>query len=193
MEAVLSVILGIGLAAACGFRIFIPPLIMSIAAMSGHLHLAEGFEWMGTWPALVAFAVATVLEIVAYYVPWLDNALDAVATPSAVVAGVIVAASCVQDMSPLLKWSLAVVAGGGVAAVVQLLTVKARALSSGLTMGFANWAVSTAESAGSLLLSVITVVLPIVTAVLVVLFISLAWLILHKKRGGAPRLEKAKG
>src|SRR5579864_205745 len=103
METILCVCLGIGLAAACGFRVFVPFLIMSIASLSGHLQLAHGFEWIGTYPALTTFSVATFLEVAGYYVPWVDHLLDTVATPAAVVAGIIVTASVVSGMSPLLK------------------------------------------------------------------------------------------
>jgi len=82
----LSLAIGIGLSAACGFRVFVPFLVMSIAAQAGYLQLANGWEWIGSTPAIIAFAVAAILEIVAYYVPWLDNLLDTVATPAAVVA-----------------------------------------------------------------------------------------------------------
>ncbi len=85
MEITLSILLGIGLAAACGFRVFVPFLIVSIAAMSGHLELTPGFEWIGTPYALAAFGAATALEIAAYYIPWLDNLLDAAATPAGLV------------------------------------------------------------------------------------------------------------
>src|SRR5947207_9549521 len=95
LETLLSVCLGIGLAAACGFRIFVPLLVTSLAAQTGHLTLAGGFQWIGTRPALVAFAVATVLEILAYYVPWIDNLLDVIAGPAAVTAGIVVTASVV--------------------------------------------------------------------------------------------------
>jgi len=37
----------------------LPMLFMSIAALSGHLTLGAGFPWIGTYPALVTFAVAT--------------------------------------------------------------------------------------------------------------------------------------
>ena len=113
MELFLSLCVGIGLSAACGFRIFVPLLAMSIAANSGHLKLVPSFEWVGSDTALITFAVATVLEIAAYYIPWLDNLLDTIATPAAVVAGTIVTASMVGGMSPFLKWTLAVIAGGG--------------------------------------------------------------------------------
>ena len=87
METVLSLLVGIGLSAACGFRVFVPLLMVSISAMSGHLVLAPGFEWLGSLPALIAFSVATCLEIAGYYVPWVDHLLDSVSTPAAVVAG----------------------------------------------------------------------------------------------------------
>src|SRR6476620_10855855 len=103
METLLSICLGIGLSAACGFRVFVPPLIMSIAALSGHLSLAHGFEWIGSYPALIAFSVATCLEVSGYYIPWVDHLLDTIATPAAIVAGAVITASMVADMSPFLK------------------------------------------------------------------------------------------
>src|SRR5438067_3098081 len=135
MDLLLSVCIGIGLSAACGFRIFVPLLFMSIAANSGHLHLAPSFGWIGSTGALVAFGVATVLEVGAYYIPWLDHFLDTLATPAAIVAGIVVTASMVSDVSPFLKWTLAVIAGGGVAGSVQATTVLARALSFAGTGG----------------------------------------------------------
>src|SRR6185503_12680871 len=119
METVLSICVGIGLSAACGFRIFVPLLALSIAALSGHVHLSSGFAWIGTTPALIALSVATALEIAAYYVPWLDHALDTIATPAAVIAGTMTTAALVTDVSPFLKWTLAIIAGGGAAGLVQ--------------------------------------------------------------------------
>lgn len=169
MELTLSILIGIGLAAACGFRVFVPFLIISIASLSGHLTLAPGFEWIGTHYALAAFAAATMLEIVAYYVPWLDNLLDTIATPAAVIAGTIVAASVVADVSPFLRWTLAVIAGGGVAGAVQAATVALRGASSLTTGGVANPILSTGELTGSVVTSVLAVAVPVVAVALVVL------------------------
>src|SRR2546422_4079009 len=109
METLLSICLGIGLSAACGFRVFVPLLVMSIAALSGHLTLAHGFEWIGTYSALIAFAVATCLEIGGYYIPWLDNLLDTIASPAAIIAGTLITASLITGVSPFLKWTLAII------------------------------------------------------------------------------------
>src|ERR1043165_1472954 len=117
MEPLLAICLGIGLSAACGFRVFVPLLVMSIASLSGHLTLAPGFQWIGTYPALVTFSAATIAEIAGYYIPWVDHLLDTIATPAAIVAGTVITAAAVGDMSPILKWSLAAIAGGGVAGI----------------------------------------------------------------------------
>src|SRR5216683_7976823 len=111
MATLLSICVGIGLSAACGFRLFVPLLVMSIASLSGHLTLSHGFEWIGSYPALMAFAVATFVEVAGYYVPWVDNLLDTIATPAAIVAGTLMTASLVTDLSPFLKWTLAIIAG----------------------------------------------------------------------------------
>src|SRR5206468_2741563 len=147
METVLSICVGIGLSAACGFRVFVPLLIMSIASLSGHLTLAHGFEWIGSWPALVSFAVATCVEIAGYYIPWVDNLLDTIASPAAVIAGTLITASLVTDVSPFLKWTLAIIAGGGVAGMVQGTTVVARGASSAGTGGLGNPLLATIERA----------------------------------------------
>jgi len=168
MDTLSSISLGIGLSAACGFRVFVPLLIMSIASHTGHMTLSTGFDWIGTYPALAAFGVATVLEVAGYYIPWVDNLLDTIATPSAVVAGTIVMASAVSEMSPLMQWSLAIVAGGGTSAMVQGVTSLTRGASSLTTGGLGNPVVSTMEMGGATLLSVLAVALPVFAGMVVI-------------------------
>jgi len=168
MDTLSSICLGIGLSAACGFRVFVPLLIMSIASHTGHMTLSSGFDWIGTYPALAAFGVATVLEVAGYYIPWIDNLLDTIATPSAVVAGTIVMASAVSEMSPLMQWSLAIVAGGGTSAMVQGVTSLTRGASSLTTGGLGNPVVSTMEMGGATLLSVLAVALPVFAGMVVI-------------------------
>ena len=174
MEIIIGILLGISLSAACGFRVFVPFLVMSIASLSGNLTLAPGFEWIGSYPALVCFAVATGLEIAAYYVPWLDNILDTIATPAAIIAGIVVTASCVSGMGPFLRWSLAVIAGGGAAGLVQGATVIIRAGSTATTGGLGNPAVSSAEAGGSVALASLAIAFPLIVgiAVLALLFFA---------------------
>jgi len=169
MEELLALMIGIGLSAACGFRVFVPLLAMSLAAQTGHMELAESFQWVATPLASGALGVATFLEIGGYYIPWLDNMLDAAATPAALVAGTFITASVMPEMTPFLKWSIAAITGGGVAGAVQGVTVLTRAASSATTGGLGNPVVSTAEAGGSVMLSVLAVVLPFVTLGLVIL------------------------
>ena len=173
METILSLCVGLGLSAACGFRVFVPLLITSIAAHSGHISLAPSFQWIGSNPGLITFSVATALEIGGYYIPWLDNFLDIVATPSAIVAGTLVTASMITDMSPFLKWTLAVIAGGGAAGLVQATTVLARGASTAVTGGLANPVFATLELGGSILGSVLSLVAPILGIGLAILVIFL--------------------
>jgi hypothetical protein len=166
MEALLSIMVGVGLSAACGFRVFVPLLVVSVAQASGHLHLSEGFAWMGSPVAVTAFGVATVLEVAAYYIPGLDHFLDTVTTPAAVVAGTVITASFVHDVSPFMKWSMAAIAGGGAAGTVQVATVLTRGLSLATSGGLANPLVSTAELGGSLATSLMALFLPLVAVLL---------------------------
>jgi hypothetical protein len=168
MELAVSICLGIGLAAACGFRVFVPLLGISAAALADQLTLAEGFAWVDTWPAFACLLTATILEVAAYYIPWLDNVLDSIATPAAVIAGTVVMGSVVTDMSPLMKWSLALIAGGGAAGLIQAATVALRGGSSAVTGGTANWLVATTELLASLVATIVTIVLPLVGALLAV-------------------------
>jgi len=182
METFLSLLVGVGLSSACGFRLFVPLLVLSIASRTGHLHLAAGFEWMGSTPALIAFATATALEIAAYYVPWVDNLLDTVASPAAVIAGTLVTASLVTDMSPFLKWTLAVIAGGGIAGLVQGTTVIARGASSAGTGGLANPLLATAELGGSLATSILSLVAPVLVVLAVATFLILVgWKVISRR------------
>ncbi len=168
METLLSICLGLGLSAACGFRVFIPLLAMSIASLSGHMTLSQGFEWIGTYPAFLAFAAAAVFEVAAYYIPWVDNIMDAIAGPAAVVAGILVAASGMLHMDPLLKWSLAIIAGGGTAAIFHSSTAVVRAASTVMTGGIGNHAVATAELGIASVLSILAITLPLLSIIVAV-------------------------
>jgi hypothetical protein len=185
VEVLLSVCLGLGLAAACGFRVFVPLLVLNLAARGGYVALAGSFDWVASTPALITLAVATALEVGAYYIPWLDNLLDSVSTPAAVVAGIAVTASVVTGIDPYLKWSLAVIAGGGVAGAVQALTVGARGASSLTTAGLANPLVTTAEIGGSVLLSAVAVVLPPLAALAVLVLLVVAERRLRRRKASA--------
>jgi hypothetical protein len=174
MEFVVSALVGIGLAASCGFRVFVPMLVASAAAKAGYLQLARGFDWLDTWTAFVAFAVAATVEIVAYCIPWVDNLLDTITSPIAILAGTIVFAASGVDMDPFLQWSLAIIAGGGSAAIVQVGTVITRGTSTTTTGGLANIGFSILESLAGVIFSVMSIVVPLLTVVLLLALVG--WL-----------------
>lgn len=168
-ELILAVCLGLGLSAACGFRIFIPPLILSIAQRSGHVVMAT--EWQSVFGsdfALIVLTIAAVVEIMAYYVPWLDNALDSIALPASTVAGIILMAACTTHVDPYLRWAFVVIAGGGQAGLVQSVTTVARLGSSATTGGLANPVIATIEAGGSGIMAALAIVIPLITAPIVV-------------------------
>ena len=187
-ETILSICLGLGLAAACGFRVFVPLLVVNVAARAGYLTLGESFGWLESTPALIAFAAATGLEIGAYYIPWLDNLLDTVASPAAVVAGTVLSASVITGMEPLFQWTLAAIAGGGIAGGVQLLSTGTRGASTLLTGGLGNFAVASAELGGSVFFSLLSIIVPVVAFLLIVVLSVVALTRLRRRR-----LEPAAG
>ncbi len=163
LEIILSLSLGLGLAAACGFRIFIPPLMMGVGSRFDLYDLEGSFIWVGEDWAIAVFAIATLLEIGGYYVPWIDNLLDTVATPAAVIGGIFVTSASLEgDVDPSLQWILATIAGGSTAGVIQLGTVATRAVSTGVTGGLANPVVSTLEALASIICILLSFFLAIV-------------------------------
>ena len=179
VDLAVSIALGIGLAAAVGFRVFLPMLVMSVAGYTGHLTLATGFAWLATPAALVMLSVAAALEVLAYYIPGVDNLLDAIATPAALIAGTVVSAAVMVDLPPMVKWTTAVIAGGGAAGLTQGLTALLRAKSTLMTAGVGNHVVASGELLGALLLSLLALAAPLLAIALVALF---CWLALRLAR-----------
>jgi hypothetical protein len=173
MDTTVSIALGIGLAAAVGFRVFLPLLVASIAAYTGHLHLNESFSWLGSVTAITMLSVAALVEVLAYYIPAVDNLLDTVTAPLALVAGTLVSAAVIADMPPLIKWSTAIIAGGGVAAITQGVTTLVRAKSTAFTAGLGNPVVSTVEMVAAAIISLLALLAPLAALALVVL---ICWL-----------------
>lgn len=186
-DLVLDFLLGIALASATGLRAFLPMLVLSAAAYFGHLQLSSSFAWLGTLPAVVMLTVAASAEILAYYIPVVDNLLDVVATPAAVIAGTIVSAAFMTDLPPMVKWTAAIVAGGGIAGLTRGMTGIVRAHSTVLTGGLGNPVISTAEVLGALGIPLLVFVAPVVAILLVVLglfvmFRLVRWVLRQSKR-----------
>lgn len=175
VETLLSVLTGIGVAAACGFRVFVPLLALGLAGRFGVLPLNDSFSMLASLPALLALGTAAVAEVGAYYVPWLDNALDLAAAPAAVIAGVLASAAAITDLPPVLGWGIALIGGGGAAGLLHGATSLLRLKSTAVTGGAANPVLSTGELIGAVLTSALALLVPVACAVLLV--VVLVWVV----------------
>ena len=170
-ELIVSILLGIGLSASAGFRIFIPLLVSSVAGKMGWIPLEQGFQWMGSYTAIACFATATLAEIAAYYIPVVDNFLDMITTPMAIGAGTLLATSVLPVDNDLLKWVFGIFIGGGSAGIIQTGTALLRLASTKTTAGLGNPVVSTAEHAAALGTSVFSVWIPVVAGLVMLFFL----------------------
>lgn len=170
-ETITAVALGIGLSASCGFRVFVPLFVATLAARAGIIPLQESFQWLSSWPAVICFGAATVAEIIAYYVPFIDNLLDGITTPLAIGAGSLLMTSVLPIDSDMMKWVTGIIIGGGAAATIQGGSVIARLGSSKLTAGLGNPVVATGEHAAAFGTSILALVMPVIVA-LVLIFLA---------------------
>lgn len=180
VETIFAILTGIGLSAACGFRVFVPLLALNLASSYGYVSLAHGFEWIGGYYATIAFAFAAALEIITYYVPWLDNVMDAIASPVSIIVGIIATASLITDIPPSLKWMISIIAGGGIAGLLQGATVVLRTKSTLFTGGIGNVVIATLELVGSVITSLLAIILPVIAFIITAIF-AVYWL-LHTGR-----------
>jgi type II secretory pathway component PulF len=180
MEIVLQILVGVGLAATCGFRVFVPLFVMGIAGMGGYLQLAPGFTWISSPAAVIVFGIATIIEIAAYFIPYVDNLLDSISIPASIIAGIVVAASVITDINPLLRWTLVIIAGGGIAAVTSLISNGAHGVSTVASGGTANPALSGAESVLSVISAVVSIAVPILVIVLLAVLVIIAFRLMRK-------------
>ena len=175
-DVIIALCTGLGLAAASGFRVFLPPFLLSIAVRADAVNvnlMDTPFEYFDSDVAVILLGVATVAEFSAYYVPWVDNLLDTIASPAAIIAGAGMTAIVLEGTDPVIQWSLAIIAGGGVTAAVQGATVITRGVSTAVTAGIGNPVVSTGENVASLILSILAIVLAPLAAVLVVILLAM--------------------
>ncbi|MGO4919673.1 DUF4126 domain-containing protein [Maribacter sp. IgM3_T14_3] len=181
-DTVLSIFLGIGLAASVGFRVFLPLFALSLASYFGIWELNDNWQWIGSLVAVLTLGVATLLEIFAYFIPWFDNLLDSIAVPLAAIAGTAVMVSTVADLDPVITWSLAIIAGGGTATAIKGAGATGRLASTATTGGLANPLITTVETGTAVVVSVASIFAPILAAVLVIIILVIIFRIYRSLR-----------
>lgn len=180
-EIIVAIAIGLGLSASCGFRVFVPMLVASIGAKTGIFPVQEGFQWLAGWPAIISFGTATVFEIMAYYIPFIDNLLDTITTPLAIGGGTLLLTSVIPIDNEFLKWASGFLFGGGAAATVQGGTVLTRLASSKMTAGTGNAVVATGEHAAAFGTSTLSLFVPLIIAALVIILVAYFLLRFGKK------------
>lgn len=179
-ETIASLCLGLGLAASVGFRVFLPLLALSLASHFNVIPVGESWQWVSSTPAIIVFAFASLLEILGFYIPFVDNLLDSIAVPTAAMAGTAVMASTAMDIDPLWKWALAIIAGGGTAGIIKGSNATTRFASTTTTGGLANPAVATTETVAAAGLSALSIyLLPV--AVIIVLLLLIGIFVMWRK------------
>jgi len=182
----IQVATGIALAASAGLRAFLPLFVVGVAGRMEWIPLTSSFEWLAGWPALTVFGCAVLVEIVGDKFPVIDHFLDSAQVLIKPVAGTMLAASVLTELSPLQAAVLALIIGGGVAEGVHLAKAKTRIVSTATTGGLGNPVLSVIEDVGAALGSIAAIVAPLL-AVLVFLFVAgfLAWLFYRWLRAGS--------
>lgn len=181
-ETIISIFLGVGLAASVGFRVFLPLFALSLASYFGVWELNETWQWIGSIAALITLGVATLAEIFAYFIPWVDNLLDSIAIPLAAIAGTAVMVSTVANLDPVVTWSLAIIAGGGTATAIKGAGASTRLASTVTTGGVANPLVSSVETGTAVVVATASIFAPILAAFLVIVILVFVFMIYRRLR-----------
>ncbi|MBT93064.1 MAG: hypothetical protein CMA61_04580 [Euryarchaeota archaeon] len=171
---ILAALMGISLAAASGFRVFLPPFLLSLAIRADFVEVdlvGTSFEFFETTPAIIILGVASIAEFAAFYVPWVDSLLDTIASPAAIIAGISMTAIVMEGSDPAVQWAIAIIAGGGASATIQGATVTTRGLSSTFTLGYANSLVATSENVASVALTIVALLAPLVAGIFAIVII----------------------
>lgn len=181
-ETIISIFLGVGLAASVGFRVFLPLFALSLASFYGVWDLNDSWEWVGSIAAVITLGVATVIEIFAYFIPWVDNLLDSIAIPLAAIAGTAVMVSTVANLDPVVTWSLAIIAGGGTASAIKGASASGRLVSTATTGGLGNPLVSAVETGTATVVTTAAIFAPVLAAILVIIILIIIFAIYRKLR-----------
>ena len=178
-----TIALAIALAASAGLRAWLPLFVAGLLAKLGVADVGDGFGWLASWPALVLFGVATVLEIVGDKVPALDHALDTVGTVLRPIAGAVAAAAVLVNIhDPMMAMVLGMVVGAPVALAPHAVKAGTRAVSSATTAGLANPVISTIEDVIAISIALLAFVVPVLVALVVLFAGFLMWRWISRRR-----------
>lgn len=184
---------GTGLAASAGLNAYIPLLTMGLLARyTDAIDLPSGSAWLSNGWTLTILAILLAIEVVADKIPVVDHVNDMVQTFVRPTAGGLAfgtgsASETVTVTDPGAfftsnQW-VPIVAGVMIALVVHGVKSAARPVVNTATAGFGAPVASTAEDIGSVIMSVLAIVLPVLVLIgLVVLVWAAVWVVRRRGR-----------
>ncbi|MBK7446799.1 MAG: DUF4126 domain-containing protein [Ignavibacteria bacterium] len=181
MDLYLKILIGLGLSAASGFRLFVPFAILSIFSISGIYNITSTPFIFSSDLFLIIFIILSVSEVLLFYNPWIDNMLDLISTPASIFSGIILTYFVLYDTEIYLRLLISVILGGLVSLNVQLLTVKARSSTSIFSKGNGNQIVSTIENISSIFISILVLKFPLAGIFVSAIIIYLIYTFIIKK------------
>ena len=180
-ELWISILAGVALAAAAGFRAFLPLLLVSLASRMGWMDLNDQFAWLSSDVALAALLVATVVEVSADKIPVVDHLLDVVGTMLRPAAGILAGLAVFGDLPEPLTIAMALVFGT-VSLSTQVGRAQARVGSTVTTGGLANPFISAFEDLVATILTALAIFLPLLAAAAVLFLAVFLWKRVSRRR-----------
>lgn len=184
MTEVISGILGaFGLSLSAGLNAYIPLLVVSLMAKFTNLiELAKPWDALESWWTIGVLAVLVVIEGVADKVPVVDHINDAIQSFIRPVAGAILfaaSAETITEIHPVLSLVCGLLVAGSVNAAKS---VVARPAVDVATAGMGTPVVSTLEDVFAAIVSVLSILVPMLMIIIVFLTIWLIASIVNRRR-----------
>jgi hypothetical protein len=176
MELLTGILAAFGLSASAGLNAYIPLLVIGLLARYTDLiELGTPWDTLTSWWVLGLLIVLSLVEFFADKIPAVNHANDVIQTFVRPVAGAIVfaaSAKVITDIHPVLALAAGVLVAGGVHAAKSVAVRPAVTVTTG---GAGNVPVSMAEDLLAIILSIVSVVIPII---LTFIFIMItAWFV----------------
>lgn len=173
-EATYAFLAGLLLAAATGFRVFLPLCALSWMIRFDVIAVSDSFEWLANDAALIALSTAVVLEFIGDKFPAVDSALDSLGTILKPIAGAIVLTASLSEWNPVYATIIGIAAGGAAAEGIHLLKSSGRVVANMATLGIAAPVISLFEDVFTIFLIVAAVLFPLIAlAILAVIIVAI--------------------
>ena len=175
IESFSNLFTAFGLSTSAGLNAYLPLLIVALTArFTDLINLEAPWDVLTSWWVIGVLAVLLVVEMIADKVPVVDHANDVIQTVVRPAAGAILFASnsnIISDLHP----ALAVACGPLLAGGVHAAKATVRPVVTATTGGVGNPVVSFLEDVVAFVVSVLSILLPILTFLLIVVFAWWTW------------------